>query len=125
MKRLYSEKWWQRKEQAYTEIIEALYDLLQYCEIKKEDYGEREESETMKDMADKYTLAYWKVKKATTIGAFSLSAEAAKVLIDLNKRPRLDWHENPSWEIYEYDYQFYIEALGKIVKAANDDLQAR
>ncbi|GAG81179.1 unnamed protein product, partial [marine sediment metagenome] len=37
LKQFYSEKWWERKERAYTEIIDALYDLLQYCEIQKED----------------------------------------------------------------------------------------
>ena len=30
LKRFYSEKWWERKEKAYSEIIDALYDLLQY-----------------------------------------------------------------------------------------------
>jgi hypothetical protein len=39
VRKFYSEKWWERKEKAYAEIIEALYDVLQYCEIKKEDYG--------------------------------------------------------------------------------------
>lgn len=125
MKRLYSEKWWQRKEQAYSDIIEALYDLLQYCEFKKEDYGDREESDKMKEIAEKYTSAYWKVKKATTIGAFSLSEDATRILRELNERPKLEWYENPSWEIYEHDYKFYAEALEKLVSAANNDLKAR
>ena len=34
------EKQWERKQKAYKEIIDSLYDLLQYCEVKKEDYGQ-------------------------------------------------------------------------------------
>lgn len=33
------EKLWERREKAYTEIIYALYDILQHLEIQKEDYG--------------------------------------------------------------------------------------
>ena len=35
LRKFYSEKWWLRKENAYVEIIDALYDLVQYCEIKE------------------------------------------------------------------------------------------
>ena len=35
LRKFYSEKSWQRKENAYVEIINALYDLVQYCEIGK------------------------------------------------------------------------------------------
>ena len=99
--------------------------MLQYCEIRKEDYGEREESEKMKELGERYRDAYWKVKKATTIGAFSLSEKAAQVLKDLNDRPELEWGLNPSWEIYDHDYMFYSQALKKLIEAAKDDLKAK
>lgn len=34
LRKLYSEKWWERKEKAYSEIVEALYEVMQYCERK-------------------------------------------------------------------------------------------
>ena len=126
MQRLYSEKWWQRKEHAYSEIIDALYDLLQYCEIKKEDYGGegRYSENKMKEFSHKYNQAFWKIKKATDIGAFSVSSETAKILKTLRERPRLRWNENPPWDIYEQDYDYYKEALNQIVEAAKKDLNA-
>jgi len=31
---------WERRERAYEEIINALYNVLQYCVVQKEDYGQ-------------------------------------------------------------------------------------
>ncbi|MCL4703779.1 hypothetical protein KJ068_01385 [bacterium] len=127
LRKFYSEQWWQRKERAYTEIIDAIYDLIQYCEIKKEDYGDgtgyNEEKEN--ELRKSHRQAYWKIKKATDIGGFVVSSQAAKILKELRDRPRLDWDENPSWEIYAQEYNYYREALDKIVRVAKKDLYAR
>ncbi len=126
LKRLYSEKWWERKERAYEELIEALYDILQYCEIKKEDYGGGTgyPEEKMKEFQEKYTRAFWKIKKATDIGAFVVSPAAEIILKDLRNRPELKWEENPPWDIYEQDYKSYHDALKKVVDVARKDLRA-
>jgi len=126
MRKFYSEKWWERKEHAYVEIIDALYDLVQYCEIQKNDYGEgtgyTEEKE--KEFRKRYNQAYWKIKKATDIGTFVVSSEAEAVLKELRNRPKLAWEENPPWDIYEQDYKYHRDALNKIVRLAKEDLKA-
>ena len=126
LRKFYSEKWWERKEKAYGEIMDALYDLLQYCEIKKEDYGGGigYSKEKMKDLADRYSQAFWKIKKSTDIGAFVVSQEAEKILKELHNRPRLEWNENPPWDIYGQDYEYYRDALTRIVEVAKKDLKA-
>lgn len=126
LRKFYSEKWWQRKENAYVDIINALYDLVQYCEIRKEDYGGGagcpEDKE--KKFAERYSQAFWKVKKATDIGAFVVSPKAAIILKELRDRPKLEWAERPPWEIYEQDYKYYKDALNKFVQVAKEDLKA-
>lgn len=126
LRKFYSEKWWERKEHAYVEIIDALYDLVQYCEIKKQDYGAgtgyTEEKEN--EFREKYSQAYWKIKKVTDIGAFVVSPKAEAVLKELRNRPKLEWDENPSFEIYEQDYEYHLAALNKIVCLAKEDLNA-
>jgi hypothetical protein len=126
LKRYYSEKWWERKERAYEEIIEALYDILQYCEIEKEDYGGGTgyPEEKMKELQEKYTRAFWKIKKATDIGAFVLSRKAEIILKELRNRPALKWEENPPWDIYEQDYRWYQDTLRKVVDVARRELKA-
>ena len=90
LRKFYSERRWERKEKTYINIIDALHDIVQYFEAHKEDYGQgtcySEEGE--KDLYDRYSSAYWKVKKATDIGAFVVSHRVAGVLKDLQKRPR-------------------------------------
>ncbi len=126
LRKFYSEKWWERKDHAYVEIIDALYDLIQYCEIKQDDYGQgagySKEKET--EFRQRYNQAYWKIKKVTDIGAFVVSPQAETILKELRDRPRLEWNENPPWEIYEQDYKYYRDALNKIVQVAKDDLNA-
>jgi hypothetical protein len=43
--------------------------------------------------------------------------------MELRKRPRLDWDENPPWEVYEEDCKHYREALQKIRQCAREDLR--
>ena len=125
LKKSYFEKWWERKEHAYVEIIGALYDLIQYLEIKQEDYGQgtgySEEKEA--GFIKKYNQAYRQMKKSTDIGAFVISPRAVTILKELRDRPRLKWNENPPWEIYEQEYEYHRQALDKIVQVAKDDLK--
>ena len=118
------EKLWERKEKAYAEVIDALYAMLQHCEIHKEDYGEgtgfSEEKE--RELREAYGAAHWKIKKATDIGAFVISKKAHTVLIELRKREFLRWEENPKFDIYEHEFQHFQKALNEIVDIANNEL---
>jgi len=127
LRRFYSERWWERKANMYTQLIEALYDLLQYCEIKKADYGDGAgyADDKLKELAEKYNRAYWEVKKATALAGFVLSSDAAAILRELRDRPELEWDKNPPWEVYGQDYEFYRDALDKIVEVARKDMKAR
>lgn len=127
IRRFYSEKWWGRKERAYTEIIDALYDLLLYCEIQKEDFGQGSgySENKMKSFRERYNQAYWKIKKATDIGAFVVSSKAEITLKELRDRPRLPWDDSDLWDIYEADYRYYQNTLEKIVDIARKDLKAQ
>ena len=126
LKKIYSEKWWERKEKAYSDIITRLYDLMQYCEYQRDhhEWGRKLAAEKEEELKNRYSEAYWKLKKATDIGGFVLSNEGAEVLKGLRNRPLLDWNENPPWDVYDQDYQYYKEALEKIVSVANKELKA-
>jgi hypothetical protein len=126
LKKLYSEKWWERKEKAYSDIIASIYAIMQYCEYQSEHYelGRELPEDRKKEIETKYGEAYWKLKKVTDIGGFVISKDAANVLKDLKERPKLNWNENPPWEIYDQDLKYHKEALEKIVAIANKDLKA-
>ncbi len=125
--KFYAEKSWERKEKAYTEIINSLYDLIRYFRIQKEDYGqgtglsESRENEISK----KYTLAYSSLSKATDIGSFYISTAAEKILTELRDRERLNYHEEPRFEIYEHEFQTHQKALDNLLIAARKDLRIK
>lgn len=125
VKKFYKEKNWERKNEAYEEIINAIYDLLQYCEIEKDDYGQGTDypDGKMKEIVEAYNHGYWKIKKITILKQYSYSKEVCSILDALNNREKLEWNENPSWEIYESEYIAYKNALDSIIKAAKKDLR--
>ena len=127
LRKLYSEKWWERKEQAYSDIIASLYDIIQYCEFKRDqhEYGRKIHEEREKEIESRYSEAYWKLKKVTDIGGFVISKDAVDVLKDLRGRPKLNWNENPPDEIYGEDFKYHKDALEKIITIANKDLKAQ
>ena len=125
LRRAFQEKWWERKERAYTEIIEALYDLIRYSDLCAEEdkMKHRHEHSKKKEFGERYSEAYWKIQKMTDIGAFVISDEAARILRELRKRPQLDWNNDPPWENYEADSSSYRNTLDDIRKCAKMDLK--
>lgn len=96
----YKQRWWDQRERAYTEIIEALYDVVAYFDLTAEDYlmSKEEENPKMASFQARYSEAYLKIQRLTDIGAFVISDKVAKVLMNLRKRPRLEFNKNPPWE---------------------------
>ena len=122
---VFREKWWERKEKAYGDIINALHDIIRYLEIEADAYRRHEESEhpKRKQFADSYSEAYWQVKRATDIGAFVISKRAADALLTLQSRPKLDFGDGPPWELYDEEADHYRTALAELKVAAVADLK--
>ncbi len=124
VRRAFKERWCGRKEQTYTEIIEALHDLIRYSSLCAEEYlSHGDEHPKKKEFGERYSEAYWKIQKMTDIGAFVISDEASRILQKLRDKPQLEWDENPPWEIYEADCAHYREALAGIRTCAKRDLK--
>ena len=121
--RVFQERWWERKEKAYTEIIEALHDLTRYHSICAQENLSGEDHPKKKEFGDRYSEAYWKIQRATDIGAFVICEQAASILSELRKKPKLNWNDHPPWEIYEHDCDHYQKALERIRQCAIQDLK--
>jgi len=125
--KFYAEKGWERKEKAYEEIINCLYDLLQYCEIEKNDFGDGAgySDQKIRELGEKYSKAFWNIKRATAIGEFIVSVDALKVLEKLKERPILNWDENAPFDVFDHEYQYYKDALKQIIEVAKNDLRLK
>lgn len=99
LKRFYSEKWWERKAEAYGSIIEALHHMKNYADIHI-DYAMRnaEVPEDQKtELAANFKRAHAEVRKRADVGTFVISEQAVKALQLLEKgldesRDANDWY---------------------------------
>jgi hypothetical protein len=124
LKKFYAERWWDRREKAYSEIINALYDLVQYFSAHKEDYGQGTgySKEKEIELYQHYEQSYWALKKAKDISVFYISEKAQAALVELSKREQLDFDQNPPWDLYEQEFHRHREALNKFIAIAKSDL---
>lgn len=122
----YKKKAWERREQAYQEIISALYDIVQYCVIKKEDYGnedsyrDRREAELIPDYLDALAV----IKKATDTGFLYVSRKAFEVLLELRHTKMLNPMEEPSFEVYSAEHEKYKKAFDSLMDIAKKELRS-
>lgn len=63
-RRAFQERWWERKERAYAEIVEALHDLIRYSDLCAQECLSRGEPEhpKKKEFGERYSEAYWKIQ---------------------------------------------------------------
>ncbi len=114
-----------RREKAYEEIIVALYEMIKYFRIHKEDYGQgtglSEDRES--ELLQKYIAASSSLSMATDIGAFYISQKAVNILQELRKREQLDYYNEPKFEFYEKEYKEHDKVLEQLVDEAKRDLK--
>ncbi len=122
--RFASERWWERKLEAYTRIIDALSDLFYYYQ---QTYGADIEGEELSKERKREIHEHWKrgnlaVRKATNVGAFLISSEAEDALEQYWQQPK-EKHDPGDW-IWQLD-QNYTRAqtcLKQLVNCAKHDL---
>mgnify|MGYP001574868345 CR=1 FL=1 len=124
LRRFHSERWWERKAETYSRVVESLYHVKAYGDamVREDLEGVQYTPEHKKRLREEYSAGHRELSKATSIGAYIICDDAAKVLDELRKRPRLDWDENPPWEVFEDDARAYGEALTKMREIAKKDL---
>ena len=125
--KFYKEKSWERREKAYAEIINSLYNLIKYFRVHKEDYGQGTglSENTEAELYTAYISASSSLAKATDIGSFYISNEANTVLNELRNRALLNYREEPMFEVYESEFQAHQAALNKFLVIAKKDLKIK
>lgn len=124
LKKFRSEKWWEKKAEAYSKIVDALHQLKNYCEQKlPAEYGEPSLSpEKEKELGQQYQTAYRELVKTLDVGSFIITDEAVKILETYQNRPELNYYENPLCDIIECDLKYIKECLRDFKLSAKKDL---
>jgi hypothetical protein len=126
-RRFQAERWWDRKADAYSRIIEALHHAIAHASMASDEcltgYVEYSE-EYRKRILDSYRKAQIDLEIATGVGAYVISDEAAKILKDLEHRPpQVDPLD--TYGRLEADLKDYEKALDEIREIAKKDLKVR
>jgi len=127
LRRFRAERWWERKAEAYSALLIALFDVqrsLDY-EIRRIEEGAQLSESYLKDLKDRSRAGYTEIRKAGVIGTFLFGAEAAtriNQLVDSLDTPKhgLDFYE----EVGE-DFDAVRSALVDLKQIAKRDLAVR
>lgn len=114
-----------RREQAYEEIVNAIYDMLEYYRVQKDDYGQGTglSDEQERSLAQTHVKAASALHRATDIGSLFISNEAIELLVRLRNRQQLDYENEPRFEFFEAEYRAHRSALNDLLKIAVRDLR--
>lgn len=127
LRQFYSQKWWERKADAYSSIIEALYHVENDLSTTLDDaFGEINLSEDRKKiLGEASQKGYAEIYKAQGIGAFVISKEAAQSLTQLRKRLNADNRTVPWEENISKDLSAVKQCLEEFRNLAKRDLHIR
>ena len=128
LRRFYSEKWWERKAEAYSSIVEALYDVKNNLDalIRVEEVGREMPEETRKGLFAKSAEGYERINRQAGVGAFIISEDASKELASLKS----DLDEISSADMGFYDWadrraSRVRDSLDKLRLLAKADLRVK
>lgn len=126
LRRFYSEKWWERKSDAYANIMEALYEMKKHCDdtMQAEEPG-REISEAKKEgMRKTVDKASDEITKQTYIGSFIISNEAVQELRKMDEAMEEAGQSGQSYLDYLLDSSAAVNnCMDKIRLIAKRDLK--
>lgn len=127
IRRFYAEKWWERKDKAYSNIFEALYNLRNYYNVKyEEDIGNsRISKERSNQLERQFVSADMEVEKAVAVGSFVLSDEAVECLKQFRERPRLSIDDYQIFDLAKQEMKYLDECIPKLKDIAKRDLKLR
>jgi len=121
--RFHSEKWWERKADLYSRLMEALFDMHSYNRQWIDDYvesgiGEQtperrmRQKELLASLWSRHQNAADEVQKIAVVGAFIVSDAVADDLVKLK-----DAQDKAMQEFYRDDRNDPLEASEKEIKA--------
>jgi hypothetical protein len=126
LRRFYREKWWERRLDAYTRVIEALHHMVRSLdldwkhEVEKADYNEA----YRKTLTEKAQAGWAEIRKAIDMGELLLSAEALAELDRIMKETdKFSPDANSYFEYIDGTLFEVRECLKKLVPLAKNDLR--
>jgi hypothetical protein len=127
MRRFYSEKWWERKAEAYSRIVEELYHVLNSLDTCLVYFDQREElpQEDQNEINRLSNQAYKELYKAECIGAFIISDDVANALSQMREKEKNLSLDDPMELRLRARSNIVSECLNTVKSLARKELKKR
>jgi len=125
MRRFRADKWWERKHQSYTRLLQVIHRLVRYAETHLDDLlGEREMTqEDRRQLEEEWKILHREYCEARDLADFDLSTEALKSLEDYEAAKKAARNDEDIDEWIKGDLKASKQCLIDIKKAARRDLR--
>ncbi len=125
LKRFYSEKWWERKAEAYGTIIEALHHMKNYADqhMEFEMRGSELPEDRKKELTENFKRGHGEVRKRADVGTFVICEEAVGALVALEKDLEASGNTTDWWEHLDLEYAAVSKCLKTMRDIAKEDLR--
>ncbi|MFV2044779.1 MAG: hypothetical protein ACC700_16285 [Anaerolineales bacterium] len=125
LRQFYSERWWERKATAYTEIIESLFRMKTYIESLRdaEERGRELPEEAKQELRIQAAEGKERIFRAAAIGAFTISEDAADSLNRLRSELERELPEGSFFDQLENHADLLSRYLQKLRSIAKSDLK--
>ena len=127
LRRFRSERWWDRKAQAYTELFQALFYVQRYARLamRREARGLALDDEFMRALGEKSSAGYAEILKAATIGSLLFGDQVATRLSRLEQELDEPDADRNYYEELMADYDAVTAAIGDLRPLARADLKLK
>jgi hypothetical protein len=127
IRRFHEEKWWEKKQEIYSRLLETLHHLKNYA---AEHYEGQCDPNYITDEKRKELERDWKkfsreFAKLLDLASFHLSSEAVAVLDEYEKKKAEARKSDDIFEWIDGDLAAVSECLEKLKKAAKRDLEVK
>ncbi|HGG9077856.1 TPA: hypothetical protein ACJJX9_003893, partial [Enterobacter hormaechei subsp. xiangfangensis] len=138
LNKFYKEKWWEKRLEAFTEIINIAYrikmsnDYFLRCEYAQMEPGESRFKPHPKEIEEKLRTEYWldlqELERIAQLADFTLTTKVKSLLdVYVNARKKMmdDWYEDAieSYEASEKDLKLSEKLLSNLVAEAKRELK--
>ena len=127
LKRFRSEKWWERKVEAYERVIEALHHRKAFADAHYEEWfeGQKHSQERQDQLSRGVKESIKEIEKAANVGAFLFSGEAQGRLARYKRESREALKGSDIHEMINSSSKAVDSCLSDLIELARKDLRIK
>jgi hypothetical protein len=127
LSRFRSERWWERKADTYSSIIESLHNMKEYCmkELASIESDSKLSEQAQHELLIKAKEGVRQISMSTDVGSFIISNKAVDYLKDFQKKYQAVEYGNYIYDYFDSQAALIEDCLNSLREIAKCDLGVR